>query len=63
MWSNNQENTTWVSRTDGQPICIDCIFYEPVYKRCSINKSGGSSSLYPNSCNFYKSKKVSEHFS
>jgi len=60
MWNNNLKNSTWASRTDGKPVCIDCAFYEPVYKKCWINKNGGYSSLYPPSCNFYKLKEVGE---
>ncbi len=48
-----QDNTTWISRTDGQPLCGDCVFWNVIIKKCAIRKNGQSSSLYPASCNFY----------
>lgn len=59
MWNNSQENTTWVSRTDGQPVCIDCIFYNEITRNCSIRKNE-STTLHPASCNFYKSEMSGE---
>jgi hypothetical protein len=54
------ENTTWVSRTDGLPVCKDCAFYDSYYKKCVINRMENCSLNYPSSCNFYQSKKVGE---
>lgn len=56
MWNTNQDNTSWVSRTDGKPICIDCIFYDNRTGKCSIQRNKLSSTMGSGSCSFYESR-------
>lgn len=60
MNGNNQLNTVWIQRTDGEHICVDCIFYNRINQKCSIRKNEQSSALHPVSCNFYQSQMMGE---
>jgi hypothetical protein len=54
--SSEHRNEYWYSRTDGKPICYDCIYYQLYNGKCVMGINGGTAK-YPISCNKYKSDK------
>jgi len=55
-----QENTVWIQRTDGVPICNDCVYWNTITRTCAIRKNEQSSTLHPVSCNYYVSEMAGE---
>ena len=54
---SGETGSIWIQRTDGLPICTDCIHKLTRFQGgCSIGKNKQTTSVYPVSCGGYKSK-------
>ena len=55
---SGETNSIWIQRTDGLPICNDCTYKINRFQGgCSIGKNKQTTSVYPVSCDGYKSNK------
>ena len=55
-WSCPENEREWVMRTDGKPLCDDCLNWLGIYAGCAI-KANNLTSVRVQSCMYYTNRK------